>query len=795
MGKKSAFFIILLFFATNTLFSQKIGDWSTYFSYEAGPEAICDAGDVIYVLTDGKLFSYNPQDKNMETHVKLEGGNNNILKIAYSDKSGTLLILRDDYDIDILDKNNNYTNIPSLKNTTQNIDKTVNNISVYEDMAYLSSNFGLVIIDMAKAEVKETCPFPFKVYSACVLGDYIYISSERGVRIVDQNKNILDQNNWTQIVVAGKYAYSDYTFYDNEIMNMAIYKDKIHMLVPGRAVYILYDEYVERVLEGKGITQISSTGNDRFIAHASSSFYNFSGLEQYQQINLNSENSDTIYSLCPKKNKDNQYWLGISNKNLCLVNVADNNSNSLEFVESEIKPNGPLSNLSFFLAHDGEKLMSTGGGYYLDRHRYPAQLSQYKDNIWFNYDKTEIDNGIDKSDWTAINEPSDFVSVVSDPYDRSHLFVASWGEGVYEFRDKKFVELHSDFETLDSNGSPNYRRVNGMSYDRNGNLWISNSKTSDFITIRTKDGQWLKPNYNNTNIISGGMVDYTGAKSLIVDRYNRKWIATFRKTPFIMVIDDNNTINNVLDDKVIYQTSFYDQDYNALKVDLIYDIKEDKSGNIWVATDLGPFVIYNSSNIFTKKELTLNKIKIPRNDGTNFADILLENSRVRTLAVDGANRKWIGTEDAGLFLVSEDGKETIHTFTTKNSALPSNRIESLAIDPVSGEVYVGTSNGLVSFKSDATEGRSDFSNVYVYPNPVRPEYDGPITVYGLQADSNVKITDVKGNIINQGKSLGGQYIWNGRNGKGANVDTGTYLVLGSSSDGSSGVVTKILVVR
>jgi hypothetical protein len=145
-------------------------------------------------------------------------------------------------------------------------------------------------------------------------------------------------------------------------------------------------------------------------------------------------------------------------------------------------------------------------------------------------------------------------------------------------------------------------------------------------------------------------------------------------------------------------------------------------------------------------------------------------------------------------VVSANGMETYHTFTKDNSILPSNNVLSLAIDPTTGKVFIGTENGLVAYMGEATEGAKDYSSVYAYPNPVRPEYDGPVTVSGLKENSTVKITDVKGNLINQGESLGGQYIWNGKNMQRNRVETGTYLVFGSSEDGLEGVVAKIMVV-
>ena len=188
-------------------------------------------------------------------------------------------------------------------------------------------------------------------------------------------------------------------------------------------------------------------------------------------------------------------------------------------------------------------------------------------------------------------------------------------------------------------------------------------------------------------------------------------------------------------------------------------------------------------------------MKIPRNDGTDLADFLLENENIVSIVVDGANRKWLGTESNGVYLVSADGLEEIHHFTSENSPIPSDNILQLAIDNDNGILYIGTDKGLIGYQSDAVEGKEDYSEVYAFPNPVRPEYSGIITVTGLMENSLVKITDVNNNLIYQANSLGGMIGWNGLNHNGSRVATGVYFVYGTSEDGKTGVVTKILFVN
>ena len=228
---------------------------------------------------------------------------------------------------------------------------------------------------------------------------------------------------------------------------------------------------------------------------------------------------------------------------------------------------------------------------------------------------------------------------------------------------------------------------------------------------------------------------------------------------------------------------------------LFRSVVEDRNGSLWIGTTNGPFVVNNHKRLLDLSSTAFTRIKIPRNDGTDLADYLLENENIVAIAVDGANRKWIGTEANGVYLISEDGLESLHHFTQSNSPLPSDNILSLVTDNNSGIVYMGTDKGLIGYQSDAIEGKESYSDVYAYPNPVRPDYSGVITITGLMENSLVKITDINNNLIYQANSLGGQICWDGLNVNGNRVATGVYLVYSSIEDGKEGCVTKILFVK
>ena len=237
------------------------------------------------------------------------------------------------------------------------------------------------------------------------------------------------------------------------------------------------------------------------------------------------------------------------------------------------------------------------------------------------------------------------------------------------------------------------------------------------------------------------------------------------------------------------------QDGTKYTLNAVTSCAEDKEGNIWVGTNVGPFII-NASDV-GKDNIVFYQVKVPRNDGTNLADYLLSGVDVRCMAIDGANRKWFGTGGNGIYVIGEDNMTQIYNFTSENSKLLSNTINSIAINDNTGEVFIATDKGLCSYMNDATVAVESMEkdNVYAYPNPVRPEYTGPITIVGLTFNADVKITTATGYLVAEGRSNGGTFTWDGRDMDGKRVASGIYNVITATSTGDKGTVCKIAVIN
>ena len=339
-----------------------------------------------------------------------------------------------------------------------------------------------------------------------------------------------------------------------------------------------------------------------------------------------------------------------------------------------------------------------------------------------------------------------------------------------------------------------YTRICRLQYDKQGNLWISNGDGAGNVKSPLKV---LKPDGEIISLFYKEIEGFPTITEVLFDSHDRVWVVSMRAPSKLFCIDLNGTLEDTSDDRVkVFNQYFIDQDGGSVEVYYINDIAEDHNGDIWVMTDKGPYVLYETERVF-EENYHFTKIKVPRNDGTNYADYLLDGAYTTCVEIDAANRKWIGTLNSGLYLVGADGIESIHRFTKDNSPLPSNTIESLALNHKSGELFIGTDKGLVSYTTDATQGEESYieENVYAYPNPVVSYYDGLITIVGLKANSHVKIINTAGRLVAEGTSLGGTFTWDGRTSQGQRVSTGVYYVLGSDKEGNEGIVTKVLFIK
>ena len=446
-----------------------------------------------------------------------------------------------------------------------------------------------------------------------------------------------------------------------------------------------------------------------------------------------------------------------------------------------VLPEGPASNHFYRLYMHGGKLYSVAGFWAQENNAgYPGEVHVWNGQNWSEFEQpTSQMIGHDYIDLLCI----DF-----DPKKEGHVMVGAKG-GVYEFQDGKFIKHYGRQNSVLESGvnSDNYTIVSTLKYTDNGDLWVLNSMVDNPIwKIEHGSGNWV--NYPHPEMSTPAKYNLV---SLLQSRNNKNimWFANNYYTENRLYAYD------FVNDKLVgHGPNFTNEDGTVITPVMVYALAEDLDGNVWIASSNGPFYISSADAIAGNDAFIQHKV--PRNDGTNLADYLLSDVKTRCIAVDGANRKWMGTNN-GVFLISNDCNTLIQHFTTENSPLLSNTVYDICVDDNSNIVYFATERGLCSYASDATQPSEEMTkdNVYAYPNPVTPEYTGKITIVGLSFNADVKIVTSNGALVNQGRSTGGSYQWDGRDLKGKRVASGVYMVQAATETGDKGVVCRIAVVN
>lgn len=450
---------------------------------------------------------------------------------------------------------------------------------------------------------------------------------------------------------------------------------------------------------------------------------------------------------------------------------------------SGVTPDGPLTNSFWRLYIKGGTLYATAGAYsYLNYRRQAGLVHTFDGSRWGKLpDPPAV---LDEWPYVAAN------CMLFDPKDATHCFVGALS-GLYEYRAGDCVRAYScgnsTLRGLYNRDRPDEANVTSMCLDKDGNLWALNGWTDCPLNRLSPDGTWTAwphPEMTYTNLYGidmlGAMLSPTNGDMWFVNCH--AWTpALFRYSPAT--------------DQLTAITDTHNQDGLTVNAAIFSDVAEDKDGNIWVATDGGPLVMAAAD--VKAGRYQFQQHKVPRNDGSDLADYLLTGVNCTRVVIDSDNRKWFGTADAGLFVVSADCDRELHHFTTDNSPLPSNTVYDIAISPQTGLAYIATAEGLCAWQSDTRSEGAEMSadNIAVYPNPVTPEHTGGVTITGLDDATHILITSAGGQRVAEGTANGSTFRWDTRDEQGRPVGSGIYFVCLTRPDGSSGPVKKLAIVR
>lgn len=752
-------FILLLF---NLQGQTPVGTWSDHLIYNTANSVAIGSEDVI-VSTGSSIMVYNKKLAELRKMSRINGlTETGIGSIAWSEENKTLIIAYLSTNIDLV-KNNTIFNIPDIDRKYIPGNKAINRIRTSGKYAYLACSFGIIVIDLVKKEIFDTWrpgagSNNAEVWDITFGNNVIYAATGNGVYSADlSNRGLSYFGNWNLINAfpnpTGKYTLIIYS-------GNKLYVNLSDPLSGGDSVYMI-DGASSLFSYFPGVYNTSfDPGTTGFTISSSSSvkYYNNSGALQ-----------NTISSYSWGKTKIAQAVVDNGN-----IWIADTNSGLVlgenMTVFSILSLPGPVSNNAYSITSRNGKTIICGGGADASGNNLaqPLQVSIHENNTW-----TSVPSG-------TIN---DAMRALIDPDDINHFFVSTWGDGLLEFLNNNLVQQYtgsnSPLQTTIP-GRPNVK-VCGLATDKDKNLWITQTGVPGSIKVLKPDGSW---------IVNPVTIDAPLIADIIIAKNGYKWILLPGGNN-LFVLDDNNTPENFTDDRSKKITV---QDISGSISPIVYSLAEDLDGYIWAGTDEGPLVYYNPEKVFTEN-LKANRVLVPRNDGSGKADYLLHTETITSIAVDGANRKWMGTATSGAYLLSPEGTTRILNYTEQNSPVLSNSIVSLSVDNKTGDVWFGTTKGIQSIRGNTTTGAVKFSKVYSFPNPVREDYTGNVTITGLMRDTQIKITDISGNLVFETVSDGGQATWDLRTYNGRRVTTGVYLIFCSSSDGTKSAVSKMLVIK
>lgn len=782
-------FIFIYVTASSIIAQKSVGEWNTYLAYNIAMK-VAEGNNHVFTVADGSLYSYSKEDNSVKHYTKQTGlSDSGIDHIIFNPEVNTLLITYSNGNIDLLGDYGIY-NLSYLLDNSNVTNKTINSIYLYKEYAYLATDFGIIVLNMDpnKKEIKDTYKLNKKVNSVTINDNYIYAATSSGILKASLDANLLDYNEWDSY----QLAPSEFEFDQDSISQICFFQNTLCFFANQKYKKGIYyeqaDKTVKSLLINNSLTNMVFQ-NNKLMPYTNTQLYIYSSLTERDIVN-----TGIVYNVSSLKDP-NTFWIASGVNGLKGIQKKNNQYGTIVEGLNDLTLY-PKRNYYYFMTTYNDKLYVAGGGRWTTRDWKQGTLMIYDNEKWFNLDETTVKFTIpDENNKTEY--ASDYTGVAIDPKDPSHYYVSSYGEGIIEFKEDKFVELfnhkNSKLETIypkeGDRSQYTYIRIGGVTFDKNGNLWATNCGVQDVLKVLKTDGTWISFNFSNTESFTNVPL----ADKITITSDNRKWInVPYGHKAGILIFDDGGTIDDTSDDQARFISTFSDIN-GTIDASGYFCITEDKNGQVWIGTNRGP--IYCANPKAKLEEIRCSRVIRPADEINDVPYNFLDGEQINAIAVDGGNRKWIATQSSGVFLVSEDGMETIENFTTTNSPLPSNQINSLAINQLTGEVFIGTEKGLVSYMGDATEGKEDYSDVYAYPNPVRPEHNDHVTIVGLMNDSNVKITDLKGNIIYQGKSAGGTFTWDCRSRKGGRVATGVYLVFSATPEAKESVVTKIMVVK
>ncbi|WP_264531588.1 T9SS type A sorting domain-containing protein [Flavobacterium sp. N502540] len=759
---KRKFLYVLLLLVVQFCFSQNKLSWQGYFSFNEIKD-ISQSSTTVFTASENALFSKNTAQNTTKITTTVDGlsgqtisalyhsegfkktiiGYENGLMIVVNETDGSILRV-----IDIINKQ-----LPA------NL-KRINHFMEYNGVIYVSCDFGIVQFNLTSLKFGDTYFIgdngaEVRVRQTAYFNGFFYAATSNGIKKANStNANLIDFNQWS-LVAAGDW--NSIESLDSELIAISS-AGFIHRYNSNSFVGFLQLPRPSVDMRAVNHNLIITTPDIVYV-------YN-NQMVLMRQITNTQVLNNTLNFTCSSLTGD-QIYIGTKEQGL----FSSTLSGTSAFQENT--PSGPIRNNIFSLDAGPGELWAVYGDYDTFYNPYSLDsygVSKYSTSGWLNIP------------YSQVFDAKSITRVIINPSNEKQVFVSSFFSGLLKIENDTPVllynEKNSGLESISFAG-PNYIdvRINGTAFDKTGNLWVTNSRIKNGLKVLKTDGKWQS--YATSSILKDA--ETTNYAGIVIDKNNTKWMAT-SNDGVIAFNESNNTFKKITSGA----------DLGNLPIEDVRAVALDTKNQLWIGTTKGLRVLSNVGGFQTESQLKANPIIIMED---NLAQELLYEQFITSIAVDGANNKWIGTIDSGIFMVSPNGQETKYHFTINNSPLPSNVINDVKINSVTGEVFIATNKGMISFKGIATGANEDLNNVYVYPNPVRPNYAGTVKVAGLIDKANIKITDIEGNLVYETTSSGGTIEWDTTAFGKYKVASGVYMVFISAEDGSETKVKKVMIIR
>lgn len=760
------FFTLFVFF-TKGISQQPIppiGQWRDHLPYHSAIDVAAGINKV-FCATPYSVFNIDLADNSVSRISRVTGlHETGVSAISYDETSDKLFIGYRSSNIDIIYRNDVF-NVPDIKLDNIIGDKTVYNVYSFGKYFYLSTGLGVIVIDADKYEVNDSWFIGnngghIKVNGFVAANSFYYAASDEGLKRTPINtadpanylnwQNLSGANGLSAGVCDNVVAAGDRIF--------ALKNDSVFVLT-ANSWNLFYTETTWT------IHNINSSAGKVIICQTKG------GIGKIISLNTDGTIARTIQQarliMQPEKAilVNNDYWIADSVGGLTKFSSIGFENYNLNSPQSVATGEIIFVNSTFYAAAGG-----VNANWQKDDNK--NGLYKFSEGQWTNYNSRQF---------AQLDSLHDLIAVAVDPGDET-AWAGSYGGGLLHIKpDNSFEVFKQNSSIGEALFDPGSYRVAGLAFDKENNLWIANYGAAQNIVVRKNGGTWK-------TFVPPFPLAENAVSQIVIDDENQKWIVS-PKGNGLIVFNDNATIDNSGDDKwKLYQSG---AGIGNLPTNNVLSIAKDRNGFIWIGTADGIAVIQCPQNVFSSQGCDA---LLPVVTDGGFNQYLFKGEDVRSIAVDGADRKWVATKN-GAWLISAEGEKVIYRFTEENSPLPSNDVKSITIDSKTGEIFFATANGICSFRSTATEGGETNRNVLVFPNPVPPGYGGTIAIRGLVNNAVVKITELDGRLVYQTRALGGQAVWDGKDYKGRKISSGVYLVLIGDDGRKENLATKIIFIN